>query len=133
MTGPLEAARRALAGEPSSLVVLTIEGTPIAFLVTVGRKAGDLVVPLRAGRNLVGRDQRWPTPPAVEQSQWVIECAPGRAELRDASSTNLSQLVRAGVTTAVPHPLEAAPQRRFLLEEGDLLRTIYASFLFSWV
>lgn len=122
MSAPLEHARLALAGAASALVVLPGEGTPIAFLVTVGRRPVDLVVPLRAGENFIGRGRRarWPEPRAVEQSQWMIACHPGRAEIWDAASTNLSELIRAGAgeTVTLPHPNQPAPRHRIPLAEA---------------
>ena len=102
--------RAALAGSENTdqLNVLTREDgvEPVAFLVTVGRSEGDVVVPLGEGKNFIGRGVGsrpfglWPNPYAVEQAQWFIDCrasipAPtaARALVSDASSTNQGFLV----------------------------------------
>src|SRR5271155_4830824 len=103
MTPPLiadliEAAQAALrSGGPG--VLERRDGAPaIALLVTWGRDA-DLVLPLREGRNFVGRGTvghepylRMGEPSVVEQAQWFVTCSPGRASVTDAASTNLSVL-----------------------------------------
>jgi len=129
--------------------------------VTLGRKAGDLIAPLREGKNLVGRGTvgwrpygNWPEPPAVEQSQWVIHCQAGQAQVWDAGSTNLSVLVARASLPGVdlgdatrgfselfslpgaiplPHPNVPAATYRHPLCEGDVLRSFYASFMFGWL
>jgi hypothetical protein len=137
------------------------DGAPsVAFLVTLKRREGDLIVPLREGRNLVGRGSvrsrpywEWPKPPAVEQSQWVIHCKAGEAQGWDAGSTNLSVLlprtlvpgVSLGDWTrgfselfsvpgaiALPHPNVPAEKYQHPIYEGDVLRGYYASFMFGW-
>lgn len=132
----------------------------VAFLVTVGRAGRDLVVPLRGGRNLVGRGTgtvrpfgEWPRPAAVEQGQWLIDCDEPTADVRDAWSTNLSVLIPADVAAALPADTVAAPfarvgpiagaillphanapggDRSRALDQGDLLRSYYAWFVFGW-
>jgi hypothetical protein len=157
----LDAARAALRGEPGPQVLRRRDRAPaVAFLVTLSRAEGDLVVPLRSGPNLVGRgfegnrpNGDWPSPPAVEQVQWFIECGPDGAEVRDAASTNLSVLlpstrvggVDLGLATdrflplfellgavPLPHPNVPSKRYRYPLTEGDVLRGCYAAFAFGW-
>lgn len=99
-TTMMELARRVLRGERRDLPILghPRDAEVAAFLVTLGRDPGDLVVPLVEGRTLVGRDAcghqgQWPRPPAVEQAQWAIECLRGAARVTDTASTNLSVLL----------------------------------------
>lgn len=76
------------------------DGAPaIAFLLTIGCSGGDVVLPLREGRNFVGRGIAGSEPygvllrpQIVEQAQWFILCAPNDARVVDAGSTNLSVL-----------------------------------------
>jgi hypothetical protein len=114
----------------------------VAFLVTIGREGGELVVPLARGRNFVGRSAGgtrpygdWPRPYAVEAAQWVVVCDAPSANVQDAASTNGSQLIPNGSSEAMalPHPNVAAETHAFELHEGDVLRTAYATFVFGWV
>jgi hypothetical protein len=120
------------------------------------RKDGELVLPLRAGHNFVGRGfpsdapyQRLPTSPVVEQVQWFIACEAGEALVVDAGSTNLSVLVpgaAASLAEELPHWNALVPRPEGSgavafalrehgrpLREGDVLRSVYASFVFGWV
>ena len=157
----LDAARAALRGEPGPRVLpRRDDAAVVAFLVTLARPEGDLAIPLRAGRNLVGRGSgreppySWPEPPAVEQGQWCIACDARGAEVWDAASTNLSVLLpRARVAgldlgqgvagflrlfeapgaVRLPHPNEPSDRHRYPLAEGDVLRSCYATFVFGWL
>jgi hypothetical protein len=147
-----------VSGAAGDVVVLPrADGAPaVAFLVTIGRAAGELVVPLRAGRDRVGRgdeDARpfgpWPRPYAVEQYQWRIECGDGSASVADDASTSQSVLVPAAIVGSIdlardlralaavpgvvelPHPSCPGPLRH-VLAEGDVLRGAYAAFAFGW-
>jgi hypothetical protein len=110
----IEAARAALRGEPEPLVLpCAAREAVVAFLVTLGPCALDqVVVPLVAGRNVVGRrqglaksGQRWPSPQAVESSQWVVICDGGQATIEDAASTNLAAYVPRSVVWVLDGPL----------------------------
>jgi hypothetical protein len=134
-------ARAALRGEPTSLTMLArSDGAPtIAFLVTVGRAAGDLLLPLREGRNFIGRgvaNERpfgaMPAPYPVEQCQWFITCSDRQAHISDASSTNLSTLIRGEQHTLIAHPNTPGVVHQHALQEGDVLRSCYATFVFAW-
>lgn len=156
MTEALVAARAALAGggSPGPQVLTRTDGAPaVAFLVTLGRRGGELVLPLRAGANVVARGQAyaaWPKPEVLESAQWIIDCHPPHAEVRDNFSTNCSVLVPATMVSttdlsrptavfamagaqAIPHPNTAAAQHRFRLGERDVLCSVYAVFAFGWV
>jgi hypothetical protein len=125
----------------------------VALLATVGWRGGELIVPLLAGRNFVGRGSRRTQPVALEQAQWLITCGDGVAEVEDAASTNLSVLVPRAVVPVVelgehlrgftalfevagvvplPHANVVAPTHRHRLETGDVLRGCYAAFVFAW-
>ncbi|WP_394825792.1 hypothetical protein [Pendulispora albinea] len=161
----LENARSAVRGDdpaPRLHVIARTDGRlAIAFLVTLLRADGDLVLPLSEGKNLVGRmsdrlglTESWPRPYAVESAQWVIECQPGQAEVYDAASTNLSILLprefaddaplQDGIHSfealtvmrgaiPLPHPNAPSERHRYPLREGDVLRGMYASLLFGWM
>ena len=166
----LHRSRNALAGRFADAVEVLPRhdgARPVAFLATIGREGGDLVVPLGEGENVVGRGGSpgpfgtWPKPYAVEQSQWSIECRASQSEssaasarVSDAASTNQSYLVPrrlvpkvsisrgrvgfdglGGVTGAIsiPHPNVAAKRHIFDIEDGDVLCSIYAAFVFSWM
>jgi hypothetical protein len=159
----LAGARSALRGGPGPQVLPLEDRAPtVAFLVTLRRVHGDLVVPLHPGPNVVGRGVKghepngeWPKPHAVEQSQWCIECGVSTAEVWDAYSTNLSVLLPAGrlgeldleaITASrfmpdlelpgalqLPHPNEPADRHRYPLTEGDVLRSCYCAFAFGWL
>ena len=110
----LEAARAALRGEPEPLVLAcAAREEAVAFLVTLGPCALDqVVVPLVAGGNVVGRHklhaargQRWPSPHAVESSQWIVICDGGQATIEDAASTNLAAYVPRSVAWVLDGPL----------------------------
>ncbi len=131
----------------------SLDADAVALLATVQWPGGELVVPLRTGRNLVGRKRGSVGPVALEQAQWIITCGDGVAEVEDAASTNLSVLVprdrapsvdlgehlrgfaalfeTAGVV-ALPHANTASPDRRHRLATGDVLRGCYAAFVFAW-
>jgi hypothetical protein len=147
-------------GDPR-FVRLALRGgeAPVALLVTVGRQSAELVVPLRVGKNFIGRDPHatsgpWPSPPAVEQAQWIVACEEHEAQVWDAASTNLSALVPASIAStmnlgdgpggfeavfrapeviALPHPNVRSERHRYPLREGDVLRSFYAAFVFGWL
>lgn len=159
----LEQARAAIRGDESSRGLRVLKrgdgATPVALLVTLGRENEALVFPLRHGRNLVGRGTGYfrpfgdlPEPYPLEQSQWIVECGNGEAQVRDAASTNSSYLVPSavpiptyersigfeaihGVACAIPiaHPNEKSAQHVHPLREGDRLKSCYAWFLFGWL
>lgn len=125
----------------------------VALLATVLWPGGELVVPLRPGRNLVGRKRGATGPVALEPAQWIITCGDGVAEVEDAASTNLSVLVPRDLVASVdlgkhlrgfvalfetaglvalPHANTAPPERRHRLATGDVLRGCYAAFVFAW-
>jgi hypothetical protein len=162
ISSALDAARAALRGEPGPRVLSrTDHAPPVAFLVTLARTDGDLIVPLRAGGNFVGRGHggnrpygTWPDPIAVEGAQWCIECGSGGAEVWDAASTNLSVVLPSTLAAEVnlgvgfhgferlfelpgalplPHPNVASDRHRYPLAEGDVLRGCYAAFAFGWL
>jgi hypothetical protein len=130
-----------------------LRGDAVASLATVGWSGGELVVPLRTGRNFVGRARGSTGPAAMEQAQWFITCADGVAEVEDAASTNLSVLVPRSVVPAVelgehlrgfsalfeaagvvalPHANVVGATHRHRLDTGDVLRSCYAAFVFAW-
>lgn len=164
MQGYLDRVRSALRGESCSpgLRVLARHDAlaPSAFLVTLRRQGGDLILPLRGGLNFVGRGSEegrpfgvLPRPYPLEQSQWFVLCRTGEALVSDAWSTNLSYLVPAGLDLGdapdqpfgfseveglvgairLPHRNEPCPQHEYPLREGDRLRSCYAWFLFGWL
>lgn len=154
--------------EPPHLVIAPRKDacSAIAFLVTfrlLGRSdalvSPHVVLPLRSGLNRICRgtvgDHALPplsaAPPRVdiiEQGQWIIECAPKGALVRDAWSSNLSAVVRASVPLSEdprnPPFVEGqrSPRRLVIqhanlnprpvaLEDGDTLIGVYASFIFG--
>lgn len=99
-TTMMERARRVLRGELRDLPILGYprDAEVAAFLVTLGRDPGDLVVPVIHGRTVVargshGHQKQWPHPPAIEQAQWLIDCEGGVARVSDLMSTNQSVLL----------------------------------------
>ena len=126
----IEAARAALRGAPEPLVLpCAAREAVVAFLVTLGPNVLDQVVmPLVAGGNVVGRHkvhakhgQRWPSPPAVESSQWVIICDDGQATIEDAASTNLAAYVPRSLAHVIDGPLAAWSYARDLTPD-DIAR-----------
>jgi hypothetical protein len=109
----IDLARAALrGGDGAALRVLARRdgAPPVALLATLGRSGGDVVLPLREGRNFVGRGFAGSEPYAdlprhlVEQAQWFIDCSsPAAARVVDAASTNLSVWCRAGVVPGTRH------------------------------
>lgn len=151
-------ARVAAKSESSNLTVLrrVDAAPPVAFLRTLERVGGDLVILLSEGSNVVGRSKKlfgaWPAPFAVETSQWSIECTAGEARIRDAYSTNLSVLIpgdavpartlegfgllgleRLPNAVALPNANSPGGLRWNPLREGDVLRNCYATFVFGWL
>ena len=158
-------ARSALAGRPRrrmpSVLPRSADAPPVAFLVSLARPQGDLVVPLHAGENFVGRELadgsrfgEWPEPPVVERSQWFIECDFHGADVWDADSRHHSVLVPCSIAGgielgggldglyelfAVPGivPLRRANDPtgcyRHPLDDGDVLRSCYQAFAFGWI
>lgn len=155
----LNMARAALTGKSVHGLVRVLprsdEARPVAFLVTVARGHGDVVVPLHAGENFVGREVAgWPDPPAVEPAQWYIDCDFHGADVWDANSRRHSVLVPEAIawTTdlgggadgldrlfAVPGTV---PLRRMTdptgcyrhpVDDGDILRSYYQAFAFGWI
>jgi hypothetical protein len=119
----IERARATLRGaEVARMRVLARrdDAETVALLVTLGRNEGDLVLPLREGRNFVGRGLAASAPYAdmprpravVEQAQWFIQCSAGIASVIDAASTNLSVLCPQGVVTEMRHESVVLPRLR---------------------
>lgn len=111
------------------------------------------------GRGTVGHEPylRMGNARVVEQSQWFVTCSPGRARVTDAASTNPSVLCPAVREWPSPgegygfdgwaqlpgalelaHPntwpeeIDAAVRHATPLREGDVLRSVYAAFVFAW-
>lgn len=157
-------ARSVLRNETSDpdVRVLTREdgAPPVAFLVTLNPVA-DLILPLRRGRNFVGRgsDRSRPYRPTaegtfLEQCQWFVDCQVDQATVWDAASTNLSVLLPKIVVSTLdlstgmqgfldlfktpgaiplPHANVRGADHQHAIHEGDVLRGVYASFAFGWI
>ena len=105
-------------------------------------EAPGLLIPLEEGVSFVGR-KRFSTP-LLEAAQWMIECHPGSAEVWDAASTNLSYIINValsevpfaklrGMEGAIEIPHANLGLHKLPLRDGDVLRGIYAAFVFKFV
>lgn len=150
---------------PLPYVVRRLDGAPsVAFLAAL-TPTGDCraVIPLRAEKNIVGRQSTCPeydwqtcNGPLVEAGQWVLRCRDERtAEVADGWSTNGSFLLPVttldrwpeGVAVSLLCDATAFPGRLSLVHpgynaqrlawqpiaEGDMLVGCYSTFVFGWV
>ncbi|MCE9575250.1 MAG: hypothetical protein K8W52_19020 [Deltaproteobacteria bacterium] len=151
------AATTSLAGMPP--IVRRVDGAKaVAFLAALS-PAGrcDLVVPLRAGKNLLGLevgDHNWPAGerPVVEAQQWAIRCEGRTASIADSWSAHYSVLIPVVTsktwTTGMPrladllgargvvsltHPSTNGQQLAYReLVEHDIVVDSYRAFTFGW-
>ena len=130
----------------------------VAFLAAIN-PAGrcDLVLPLRAGKNLLGLevgDHNWPAGerPVVEPLQWAIRCEGRTATIADSWSAHFSVLIPVVTaktwTTGLPkladvlgargvvaltHPNTNGQQLAYReLAEHDIVIDMYRAFAFGW-
>ena len=126
----LAAARRSLDGAGTLPVIRRRDGgDAIAFLVSLDRPGGDLVIPLQAGLDFVGTESsitvhewRDDLGRPVEAATWFFSCEGDRAQVADARSSNGSTLERAAGPSPLPHPHWRPEFIARMHEEGWLSR-----------
>jgi hypothetical protein len=149
-------ARKFLDGEPADLegsIICEEPGSPVACLLAMSGTTARKLMPLFAGRTVVGRGAGTSYPSCrqgltgiVEGAQWVINATPSGTTAADAGSSNGSLLVPRRMRSSLVLDfvrLRQVPDLTYLgwdgsnrnvgsadIATGDLLVNPYAWFLF---